>query len=974
MALTNPKIFGLKIGNKLTDVEDRRLVLRNLGIPEPDLDVIRGSVDAGGSRNDFINFSRLVQPIFRTLDRYYEDMKSYDSVVLDRASISSILFGNLTINGRLDASAMRYRYLDGTTVKIADISTSRVSAWSSADPKANDADLDVQAEARISYGAQVRIISSSNKSTLQFGSQVTNETGISGKSRLQTSQIPQEREFAAEVPTHKIKMNFDGTDTELYAMKGIPLIFEGNFRNTGGSRKSEIQVNTSGMSGIKPSWKVVEVDNPDAFFNFPNVLGNSNRSILNFKSGSSKDRFIKFYYRPDKIRTIYLRDLLIETLPVISLDILFLLNLENNDFKNMPDLNKFSPTLKSLNLRRNPLHNSENPLERKLNDNILNKIPVTLTGLTMGSTFYGAINDGTQTASVIFNRLPNLTSLNLQRYGGLQFFHKDTSDPECHIPNIPEDVTYYNIYRNDFRGIAGSDTIAKQDNSSQTFTHPTFGEKLVNDKGRSVSSIKSGGTGYSVGSGLQTTGGSAPDGGMTVRILEVSGTGAITKIELQTIAGNYLVGDELTVLQTGGSNGVIILGANDNGRSFLSAPTATGEKTIKTCEKLQTLLLSRNYDLTDEDFSIASPEIKTLRMTFTNLPIPDLSNRLKLVTFEANHSRNAGHIAYKNSGGAEIYKFDNCTALKNIFISNSASLSTGTGQSPNGGLHGAFPTTFTNPSLEVVRLENTRMIGGTPNDGGSGDTIPNTLFQGFGNNVRDIRFTSNSFRDDPGTVGNQVFNFTPNLQILRIRSNKKLTGPLPNIGACGKLRYLDLYNNKFTGGVYSLDSNESLGNVFLHVNQLTGVIPGYDNLPFLYRLRLNQNKFTGLNQLSLPRIIEFRAHINEITGTIPSFVNCPKIRFITLYSNNFTSYTPGAIAENYNLRLFDVSGCKLNQVALNTIVEDVYTNYQNSSGSRTVTVNLKNQDGQIVPSGEDVLAKIEFLSEKGWTILSNLPS
>ena len=974
MALTNPKIFGLKIGNKLTDVENRRLVLQNLGIPEPDLDVIRGSVDAGGSRNDFINFSRLVQPIFRTLDRYYEDMKSYDSVVLDRASISSILFGNLTINGRLDASAMRYRYLDGTTVKIADISTSRVSAWSSADEKAISTDLDIQAEARISYGAQVRIISSSNESTLQFGTQVTNETGISGKSRLQTSQIPSAREFESEIPTHKIKMNFGGTDTELYAMKGIPLIFEGNFRNTGGSQKSEIRVSTFQMSGIKPSWKVVEVNNPDAFFNFPNVLGPSTRSILNFKSGSSKDRFIKFYYPPDKIRTIYLRDLLIETLPVISLNALYYLNLENNDFKNMPDLNKFSPTLKTLNLRRNALHNSENPLERKLNDVILNKIPSTLTSLTMGSTFYGSINDGTQTASVIFNRLPNLLSLNLQRYGGLQFFHKDTIDPECHIPNIPKDVTYYNIYRNDFRGIAGSKTIAKIDNSSQTFTHPTLGEKLVNDKGRSVSSIKSGGTGYSVGSGLQTTGGNAPDGGMTVRILEVSGTGAITKIELQTIAGNYLVGDELTVVQTGGSGGVIILGPNDNGRTYLSAPTGDDEKTIKTCEKLQTLLLSRNYNLSDEDFSIASPDIKTLRMTFTNLPIPDLSNRLKLETFEANHSRNAGHIAYTNSGGSEIYKFNNCTALKNIFISNSSLLSTGTGASPNGGLHGAFPKTFTNASLEVIRLENTRMIGGTPTDGGSGDTIPNTLFQGFGNNVRDIRFTSNSFRDDPGTVGNQVFNFTPNLEILRIRSNKKLTGKLPNIAACGKLRYLDLYNNKFTGGVYSLDSNESLGNVFLHVNQLTGDIPGYDNLPLLYRLRLNQNKFTGLNQFSLPRIIEFRAHINEITGTIPSFVNCPKIRFITLYSNNFTNYTPGAIAENYNLRLFDVSGCKLNQVALNTIVQDVYTNYQNSSGSRTVTVNLKNQDGQIVPSGDDVLAKIEYLKERGWTILSSLPS
>ena len=59
MALTNPKIFGLKIGNKFTDVQNRRLVLRNLRIPEPDLDIIRGSQDASGSRGDFINFSRL---------------------------------------------------------------------------------------------------------------------------------------------------------------------------------------------------------------------------------------------------------------------------------------------------------------------------------------------------------------------------------------------------------------------------------------------------------------------------------------------------------------------------------------------------------------------------------------------------------------------------------------------------------------------------------------------------------------------------------------------------------------------------------------------------------------------------------------------------------------------------------------------------------------------------------------------------
>ena len=41
-------------------------------------------------------------------------------------------FGNLDINGRISGNAIRYRYIDGTgsgaSVKIADISTSRVSA------------------------------------------------------------------------------------------------------------------------------------------------------------------------------------------------------------------------------------------------------------------------------------------------------------------------------------------------------------------------------------------------------------------------------------------------------------------------------------------------------------------------------------------------------------------------------------------------------------------------------------------------------------------------------------------------------------------------------------------------------------------------------------------------------------------------------------------------------------------------------
>ena len=991
MALTNPKIFGLRITNKLTDVEDAEEVLSNLRLELDDLDIIRGSIDAGGSRGDFINFSRLSKPIFKTLDRFYEDIKSYESVVLDRASISSILFGNLTISGRLDGSSIRYRYRyvdpdDSSAVpeyRIADISTSRVSSWSSTDPDATDPDLSIQAKARISYGGQVQIVKNTkpddapiNKAHLVFGTQ-SDVTGITGKPRLQTSIIPQEKEFDAERPTHTVTVDLDGTPVQMYAMKGIPLIFEGTFRNL----SATIKIYKDG--DIEPSWKIAEVDNPNVFLNFENVLSNTD-SNLNFKSSSSKTRFIQFYYNPFFIRRITLRSANIEALPVAVLDRMDLLNLENNAIKNMPDLKTFAPKMTSLNMRRNPLNNSEDPNERRLNSAVLAKMPDRLSTLTFGSTFYGSINDGTTaTASLIYERFKleadggntnaqGLRTLNIQRYGGLQYFHKDLADPECHIPNIQDTCVTYNIYRNEFRGIAGGSPIASTNNSNQ------------NKKGRRVGSISAAGSGYSVASNLQTTGGSGT--GMTVNITAVDEGGGITEIKLKSIQSGYLKGDVLTVVQSGsGGNGKIILGSNDNGRIYLDPPENDDgsphdyEKTIKTCSLLQNLQLSRNYNLTDESFSIASPVIRYVRMTFTNLPIPNLQTKTNLELFEANHTRNAGHIAYMNESGNEVYKFNLCTSLRFIYISNSSSLPTGTGSSPNGGLHGAFPKTFTNENLEVLRFENTRLQGGIITDDGNkndftfdpnGNVIPETLFEGFGSKLRDFRISSGHLH--VGKVGTNVFTHTPNLQILRIRSNKRIKGILPNIGGCAKLRYLDFYNNAFEGNVYPLTSNESLSHVYLHVNNLSGVVPGYNNLPNLLRMRLNQNNLTGMNALSLPKCFEFRAHINNMTGSIPTFVNCPKMRFVTLFNNNFTGYTPGAIAQNFQLRLFDVSQNQLGQNALITIIDDLYSNYQASGSSRSVTLNIQNQKG-----GEDIsfppetVDKINTMTSAGWTIISS---
>ncbi len=87
-----------------------------------------------------------------------------------------------------------------------------------------------------------------------------------------------------------------------------------------------------------------------------------------------------------------------------------------------------------------------------------------------------------------------------------------------------------------------------------------------------------------------------------------------------------------------------------------------------------------------------------------------------------------------------------------------------------------------------------------------------------------------------------------------------------------------------------------------------------------------------------------------------------------MYSNKLSNYTPGALAENYSLRLADFSNNQLQQASINNIVNDIYTNFENSGSSRSVLINLRNNPAQ--PSGDDVLEKIEELKKIGWQILT----
>ena len=123
MALTNPKIFGLNVESKLTDVKNKNTALQNIGINPLDLDIIRGSANEGMTRFDWISFSRLSVPLYKTLDRLNRESTAFSGILQQRAGIDQTLFGNLNINGSISGSAIRYRFIDfddGNKTKIAE--------------------------------------------------------------------------------------------------------------------------------------------------------------------------------------------------------------------------------------------------------------------------------------------------------------------------------------------------------------------------------------------------------------------------------------------------------------------------------------------------------------------------------------------------------------------------------------------------------------------------------------------------------------------------------------------------------------------------------------------------------------------------------------------------------------------------------------------------------------------------------------
>lgn len=361
--------FGLNVKRSFAEIANTEQSLKNINLDINDLNKIRNISGAGVISTDLQTLSGLNYDIEKDSYSLVNDTLVYDSLTSKVFDKNSYINTNLNIKGSVSSAAFKYNYVDFSTdtIKKADVSTSRISSWSTLE---STLETPITNSSPIYYGGEVVV-----QGPIELSNLVFNNTSI------------ETREFNSEIPTHRIKMNIDGEDIYVYAMKGIPLKYDGFFNI---ATVSAVVSPIPGNASVKPSWVIRSTSNTsDPVYKYKDILS-STTSAISFKSASSANRTIEFYYPPDYITSLNLTNINLSNLPKVSLANLTSLNISINNFKEFPDLTKYT-NLSTLNISRNDLSRSLNSNIKTFSQDVLSKLPSSIRTLTMGETYGGII-------------------------------------------------------------------------------------------------------------------------------------------------------------------------------------------------------------------------------------------------------------------------------------------------------------------------------------------------------------------------------------------------------------------------------------------------------------------------------------------------------------------------------------------------------------------------------------------------------
>jgi len=962
MAVEGELKFGLNVNRNLADIVNNTQALANIGVDIKDLDVIRGAAgDLGITADDVRALSGLNVPVQTYLTKLYTDTQQYASIIDQTAGTTEPLKGNLTINGQLGAASIKYQYIDKAddiTLKYADISTSRISSWSSPDSP-NSTEI-----SPIFYGGAVEV------------------DGPVKTPEIELLDPPIAVRFRdSEVPTHKIEIELNGSTLYFYAMKGIPLVFKGFFRNL----DSDLRLVNRGAV----SWRIVNNTAEYLTREYENVGGSdTTRSFLRYRDTRAASKNIEIYHNPNNIRTLPLYAVGIEELPLASLESLQYIYIYRNLIKTMPDFTVFAPNLLLLDIRENNMELSGDPNLRSFNQAVVDRIPKTVTEIRFGNTYNGSITGnfkpdtitdgnlvigrqytiltlddgqggavsnfatvgagtnalyqtftatgtdagGTGTVADLTTGLPKLVTLNLNshsRGGARNFFGRDSADPDGFLPEVHITCRNYYAYRNQFDNIPDS-----------LMSLPNL--RVLNLYANSITE---------------------PNFRIDSNDIDYINIGNNQGINNPNLTGKTTLRNFYNHYQRGGS-------ITDDGLLY----TPAGDYKFLNCSSLQ-----RIYCYSNRYYG----------------PIGKFQGNNVLYQFESRYSRISGGKmidAIDMEDGIEYQIWYNPDVTTNNIVldeyyqivdSSDFDFTTlGAANNTVGTVFQATSTTATNATNARVRVDFTQVGAGasTKYTVFTADLSTNAinysnirvidreyvlhedLFDDCFTTMQYFRISSSSLFNAP--LHPDLFSKSSNMRGLEIRSfNRGVTGNIPSFASMQRLRYVVFLQNKFTGTVPSLFNNPSVYYVHLYQNLLSGAVPIIESLGLRY-LYLHRNQLTEFNGLATPNILRLFLSYNQIAGNVPSMSNLELCYDLYLNNNLFSGYTVGAIVGMRSLRRFDLSNNPtLTGQAVNDIIADCVANYEANPRSG-VSVNLANT---ATITGEAV-EQLEFLRAAGWNM------
>jgi hypothetical protein len=912
MSFKPPTLYGFKVSNSLTDVIDPNSALLNLKLNINDLNIIRGASNDGAVREDLIAISDLKIPLYKTLDRYQGETSRYRGILENSGGVDLSLRGNLDVNGLVGASSVRYKFIDhrvqlnGTITGGPFILNEKITGGISDT---------ISSGIIVEIGPGYIIVKDILGSTFNIGTEYTGSYS-QGKITVSSIQDKTESKFA-DISTSRVSA-WSTLSSGPTPSDSDPILYGGQLKIIDGGKITVDKI-TWGQEAI-PRLKT-----PNNTF----ITGEIPTHTINVKINGSIYKLYAMKSIPLKISGFFRRfDGLIEFNSAVPNSRVSWRIVNVNNSSDVQLYTEVGTTSRS-NLSYRSLTAAERNIEIYYHPDFITRIDLPGSGISeLPAASLPALKILVLNDNLIKN-MPNFKQFS-PGLENLQFFRNSLF--------LSDDVNLRKFTR---------EVADRLPSTLKTLNmHGTFWGSIecVNNEGTLL-------TGNLIG------------GNDSYSVIEKA-CPSLTSFSLSRGFGPFFNPDSYDGLSHLPSMPNSIISYSVQSNDFRRIPA----RGIKDLPNLSDFNVSSNWNLSDSGFSLTSNVIRSVNISATNLPIPNLSNRNSLVSFDAIRTRSAGSL-FTNNNEDSSFKFSNCNQLESIDLRSSF-------------VSGFIPK-FTNNLLKRVDLHDCQNItGGRPQK--SDFVLYNDTFESA-RGIQFFRVLSRSLLVGKGFESDTFKNLV-SLSYLFWSSYGRTGGSegsgigLPDVSSCPNLDHLIMYGNNFEGGIPTLSSNSRIFYLDLSSNRLTGPIPTFSNRLNLAYVFLHNNRLTQFSGFSsTPRLIFAYLQNNLITGKIPMLGkndNAPLLQRFYAFNNQFNDYEKGSFSDLTRIQFLDISRNNLTETSLSNIIDDLFENYNKAPRSR-VSINLHSQSstGSYNPSIDDEnpnrklsAEKIAFLRSKGWTI------